>query len=318
MSSHIVSRRAVLRRALAGAAAIAVGMGRASADQAALERRRPVGLKLSCSSLAFSDLTWEAALGEIKRLGFRYADLAMFEGWAHVSPSALIDPEGHAKKITEECARLELEPIALDADFALGDRKQFPGLTVLDPAARKTILGHFERVVRCARAADVPLINVQPGKFIPDIPRAACLKNAIDMLTQMHAMAARPGLVLSFENHTGSIAQQPADGLEILDAIPGLRLNYDPSHVVANSISVEETLPLMPHVAHIGIRNAKPGSYNEPVEDGKLAYPIKPFIDAWRCARINAYVSVEYYEPAKRDSIPALKQVLEREGISVT
>lgn len=274
-----------------------------------------MGLKLSCSSLAFSDMTWDAALAEIKKLGFHYADLAMFEGWTHVSPSALADPEAHGKRIAEVCDRLKIEPIAIHANFALGDRDRFPGLTISDPAARRTILSHFERVVTCARNAEIPLVNVQPGKFIDGVPRETCLKNAKEMLTQMHAIAARRGLVLSFENHTGSIAQQPEDALYILNDVSGLRLDYDTSHVVANSISVEQTLELMRFVAHVGVRNAKPESHDEPIQDGKLSYPIKPFLDAFREAKVNAYVSVEYFKPEKRASIAPLKAILEGEGI---
>jgi sugar phosphate isomerase/epimerase len=277
-----------------------------------------VGLKLSCSSLAFSDMTWDAALAEIKKLGFRYADLAMFEGWTHVFPSTLAEPEAHGKKIAEVCERLGIEPIAIHANFVLGDPAQFPGLTVPDPAARKTILTHFERVVTCARTAEIPLVNVQPGKLIEGVARETCFKNAKDMLTQMHAIAARRGLVLSFENHRGSIGERPEDAQEILDAVPGLRLDYDISHVMASSISLEETHELWRHIAHVGVRNAKPDCHDEPVRDGKLDYPIKPFLDAFNERKVNAYVSVEYFDPAKRSSIAPLKAILEAEGVSPT
>ncbi|GEM_PF-2471999 len=313
--SRKVSRRRFFVDASAASAALAFGAARAAAQQA-LERRQPVGLRLSCSSLAFSDRTWEEALAEIKRLGFRYADLAMFEGWTHVFPSTLADPEGHGKKIAEACAKLQVEPIAIHASFAIGDRKQFPGLTIADPAARKTILAHFERVVTCARTAEVPLINVQPGRFVEGVPREMCLKNAIDMLTQMHAMAARRGIALSFENHSDSIAESPRDALAILNGVAGLRLDYDPSHVVARSISLEETLPLMKFVSHVGVRNAKPGDFNLPVTGGKLDYAIGPFLEAFRQAKVNAYVSVEYFEPEQRPSIAPLKAILEAEGVT--
>jgi len=294
-------------------------LGRTAADQTTLEKRMPAGLKLSCSSLAFSDMEWDAALAEIKKLGFRYADLAMFEGWTHRPfPSMLTDPDGHAKKIVAACGKLEIEPIAIHAEFVLGDRQTFPGLTVPDAAARKTILIQFERVVSCARAAEIPLINVQAGKFIDGTPRETCLKNAIDLLTQMHAMAARRGLTLSFENHSGTIAELPEDALRILTDVPGLRLDFDPSHIVRNSISPEATVSLMKHVAHVGIRNAKPGDYNLPIKDGKLYFDIKPFLAAFQEKAVKAFVSIEYYEPSMRDNIPKLKQILEAEGIAAS
>ncbi len=166
-----------------------------------------------------------------------------------------------------------------------------------------------------AAAAGIPLVNVQPGNPIASVPRETCLRNAIEALREMVDVARGKGIALTFENHTGSIAQAPADALAILDAVPGLGLDYDPSHVVACSIRLEDTLPLMKRVAHAGIRNAKPGSYDEPIEGGKLLYDPAPFLDAFRAAGVDAYVSVEYYEPKMRDSIAPLKAILEKEGI---
>ncbi len=262
-------------------------------------------------------MPWDAALEEIKKLGFQYVDLAMFEGWAHISPSQLSDPEGHAKRITAVCSRLDLDPIAIHANFAIGDPKQFPGLTVPDPAARKTILAQFERVVACARAAAIPLVNVQPGKFIENVAPETCLKNATDILSQMHAIAARRGLWLSIENHTGSIAQHPDDAAKILEAVTGLRLDYDLSHVVCNQYSLEQTMPLMKHVAHVGVRNAKPDDYDVPIEHGELSYAIQPFLEAFRKEKVNAFVSIEYFSPARRPSIVPLKSILEREKLPI-
>jgi sugar phosphate isomerase/epimerase len=300
------------------AAGCALGTRRTHADQAVLERRQPVGLKISCSSLAFSDMEWDKALEEIQKLGFHYVDLAMFEGWTHVNPSTLSDPDGHGKKINAVCERLKIEPIAIHTNFALGDPKLFPGLTVQDAGARKTILTQFERVVTCAKSADIPLVNVMPGRFIENVPRETCLKSAGDLLTQMHALAARRGLLLSFENHTDSIGQDPDHAAYLLEHVPGLRLDYDPSHVVSNEYSLEQTAKLMRHVAHVGIRNAKPRDFNLPLVDGELSYPIRPFLDAFIAAKVNAYVSVEYFRPEDRGNIPGLKAILEREMIPVT
>jgi sugar phosphate isomerase/epimerase len=331
VEENFVLRRGMSRRELiraAGAAAVVALVhqptGAASqdaADKSLLDKRQPAGLKLSCSSLAFSDVKWDEALEAIQKLGFHYAELAMFEGWAHTSPSTLADPEGLAKKIAFACGKFEIEPVAIRANFALGDHTRFPGLTISDPAARKTLLAHFERVVICARAAAIPLISVLPGKFIEGVPREMCFKNAAELLTTMLAMAARRGLALSFDpggpGNSGSIAQQPDDALRLLAEVPGLRLDYDLSHIVASAISVEQTVPLLKHVAHVGVRNAKPNEQNLPLNGEQLDYEIQPFLRTFRDANVNAYVSVDYFQTEMRDSIPRLKAILEREGVSV-
>ncbi|GIW80144.1 MAG: hypothetical protein KatS3mg105_1951 [Gemmatales bacterium] len=282
-----------------------------------LERRKPVGLKISCSSLAFSDMPWDKALAAIKKLGFRYADLAMFEGWTHVSPSQLTEPEKLGKKIAEVCEKLAIEPIAIHANFRPSKDKKFPGLTASELKYRRAIWEHFGRVLACARAASIPLINVQPGKFFAELPRQVCLDNAANVMRVMVRQADQHDIQVSFENHTGSVAEKPHDALYLLEKVDGLRLDLDFSHVVANSIPLKETLPLLKYVSHVGVRNAKAGDFNVPLAaDGEMNYPLGDFISALRQARVKAFVSVEYFEPKKRDSIPPLKKALEKLGLS--
>lgn len=316
MHQRDFNRRQALRTILGTVATRLLGGGTTMGAEPGLRRRLPKGLQLACSSLAFSDMTWEEALAAIGKLGFHCADLAMFEGWTHVSPSQLAEPEVHGKKITAACARLGVEPIAIHTNFAIGDRKTFPGLTTPDPEVRKTILAHFERVVACAAAAEIPLVNVQPGKFQDRQSRQDCIKNAIELLKPMQERAARLGILLSFENHTGSIGEKPEDCVALLEKVPGLKLDFDFSHVVACGITLEQTRPLWKHVAHVGIRNAKKGSFNEPVRDGKLDYDVAGFLDALRNARVDAFVSVEYYEPKMRENIGPLKTILEKNRVA--
>jgi sugar phosphate isomerase/epimerase len=313
-----ISRRDFLRSSAAIALAGGLSDPAKRTDQLALERRQPAGLKIACSSLAFADLKWDEALEEIKKLGFRYAELAMFEGFAHVNPSMLADPDVHAKRIATICSRLEIEPIAIHANFVLGDPNQFPGLTTPDAAARKTILAQFERIVLCAKTAEIPLIHLMPGRLIESLSPEACFKNACDVLTQMHALVARRGLLLAFKNHTGSIGQSPEDAQRILDKVPGLRLDYDLSHVVANQYSLEQTEPLMKYIAHVSMHNAKPGNHDLPLQNGELNYPLHPFLHTFRREKVNAYVSVECSSPAHRANITGLKAILQREDVAAS
>lgn len=286
-----------------------------NSDQSALERRQPTELNLSCSCLAFTDLKWEESLEEIKSLGFRFAELAMSEGLGHVSPSALGDPEVHAKKIIASCSRIAVEPIAIEANFVLGAPNQFPGITTPDAAARKTILAQFERVVACARVAEIPLVIVQAGRLVDSVSVDTCFKNACDVLLQMHALVARRGLMLAIKNQTGSIAQEPDDCQKILERVPGLRIDYDMGYVVANQQSIEQTEPIMKHIAHVAIRNAVPGDYGVSLRDGELSYSVHPFLSALRRERVNAYLSVQSGQVSRQANIAGIKSILEQEGI---
>jgi sugar phosphate isomerase/epimerase len=262
------------------------------------------------------DVLPEDTLEAIRELGFYYVDLAMFEGWTHVSPSKLRKPEKHGTEIASVCERVGIQPIAIHANFNPRQEEGFPGLTVADERVRAKLLEQFERVVACAVSGGVPLVNVQPGHFLDDMPRRRSLDHAVALLKAMQRTAKRRGVTLTFENHSGSIAEQPEDALYLLESVEGLRLDYDPSHVVAQSIPVESTRTLMPYVAHVGIRNAKPGNYNLPMGEEGLDYDGSEFIGYFREYGVNAYVSVEYFEPSMRPEIPKLKDWLRQRGVA--
>jgi sugar phosphate isomerase/epimerase len=271
---------------------------------------------LSCSSLAFEGVKWDEALDAIKGLGFQYAELGMLEGKGHVNPSSLSDPESHGKKIAAVAERLEIEPIAIHVDLALGDPRQFPGLTTPDAAARKAILAHFERVVAAARAAEIPLIIVAPGRPVESLSPDTCMKHACDVLTQMHAMVARRGLTLAIQNREDCIGQHPEETQQILEKVPGLRLDYRIAHIVSNEYSVERTAALVKYVAHVGVRNAKPGAVEHPLENGELSYSILPFLEMFKSKEVDAFVSVEHSRTSDRIEISRVKAILEEAGVT--
>jgi sugar phosphate isomerase/epimerase len=317
--SPLRSRREFLGSSAVAALACALRAPANDTQQTTLDRRQPQGLKLACSSQAFCDLKWDEAFEEVKKAGFRYAALAMFEGSSHLSPSALNDPEAHAKRIIAVTSRLEIDPIAVHANLVVGDPSQFPGLTTPDAAARKTVLAQFERIVACARFAEIPLISVTPGRLIETLTADACIKNACDVLAQMHAMAARRGLLLAAANPSGSIAQDPDETLKILERVPGLRLDYQVGHVVANQYSVEQTGSLMKHVGHVRVSNARPGEPNIAFDEGgQLGYDVRLFVESFLREKVNAHVSLECAKPSDRAGIPRLKEILEGAGVSAS
>ncbi|MBN2325810.1 MAG: sugar phosphate isomerase/epimerase [Candidatus Omnitrophica bacterium] len=285
-----------------------------SMDSSAIEQIQG-GMKISCSSLAFSDMDWKQALREIRARGFLYADLAMFEGWTHVDPSKLENPHQHGDEIRRVCEEIGISPIALHANFNPMRENGFPGLTTFDEKARVGIVQHFTRTADCAQSAQIPLVNIQPGRFIDDRSKQACLLNAIRLLRRLQSIADERKLILTFENHAGSIAEQPEDALQLLEGVKGLRLDYDPSHVVSKQIPLEKTMPLLKYIAHIGIRNATPDNYNQPIKNKTMDYDIGAFLNAFRTAKVNAYISVEYYTPEMRPHIDALKEILIQQGV---
>ena len=307
-------RRTFLRASAAAVAALATTGAALRAARAPAKG----GLRISCSSLAFSDMGWEEALELMRKQGFRCAELAMFEGWTHVDPSRLDDPEAHGKKIAEASKRIGIEAVCIHANFAPGvDRGSFPGITTPDEKLRDAVVEHCARVIRCARAAGIPLVNVQPGRFVAGEPRERSIERATRVLRKMMASAREHEVRLSFENHTGSLGERPGDVLALLEGVEGLELDYDLSHVVANSITVEQSRPLLPRVGHVAIRNARPGDYGLPVEGGELAFDLGPYLAALRDAGVEGHIAVEYFKPEQRPDNLRLKAILEKLGVAL-
>jgi sugar phosphate isomerase/epimerase len=66
-------------------------------------------------------------------------------------------------------------------------------------------------------------------------------------------------LRISFEPHMDSVAQKPDQALLLLGAVPGLSITLDYAHFVCQGIVRREIEPLMEHVAHVQVRQAKRG-----------------------------------------------------------
>jgi sugar phosphate isomerase/epimerase len=113
-------------------------------------------------------------------------------------------------------------------------------------------------------------------------------------LDEALAIAAGEGMTLALETHAGAIAVHPAAARDLLQRCPGLVLTYDPSHYIAEQIPVPETLDLLEHAAHIHLRNARVGHFQERMDRGGLDM-------GWMVDRILASgyagaISIEYIQ----------------------
>lgn len=218
-----------------------------------------MSLQIACHAWAYNNLSLEEAVGTIARLGFRYIDLG---SGPHLNVDrAAAYPEAEAVAILRLLERFNLTL----TDLYL----MLPYTNSPDPAQREAELTLFERLIPFAVALGTPGITISPGIVQKDGPDHS-LARAVPALLRMLQAAEDSDLRVSFEPHMDSVAQKPEQALLLLESVPGLSVTLDYSHFVFQGVVRREVEPLLEHVAHVQIRQAKRGCLQTAFDDGTL------------------------------------------------
>jgi len=216
-------------------------------------------MQIACHAWAYNNLSLEEALGTIARLGFRHVDLGT---GPHLNTDrAAAYPEAEATNILRLLEQLDLTITDL---YIMLPRTNAP-----DPAQREAQLTLFERLVPFALALGTPGITVTPGVIHADGADHS-LARAVPALLRMVQAIEDTDLRLSFEPHMDSVASRPEQALLLLNAAPGLSITLDYAHFVCQGIVRREIDPLMEHVAHVQVRQAKRGILQTPHDEGTI------------------------------------------------
>ncbi len=216
-------------------------------------------MEIACHAWAYNNLSFEEAVGTIARLGFRHVDLGT---GPHLNTDrAAAYPEAEASNILRLLEQLDLTITDL---YIMLPRTNAP-----DPAQREAQLTLFERLVPFALALETPGITVTPGVIHQDGVDHS-LARAVPALLRMVQAVEDTDLRLSFEPHMDSVAQRPEQAMLLLEAVPGLSVTLDYAHFVYQGIVRREIEPLMEHVAHVQIRQAKRGILQTPHDEGTI------------------------------------------------
>jgi sugar phosphate isomerase/epimerase len=249
----------------------------------------------------------------VQELGFRLVDPLAMEGW-HIKPTRLAqDAPAEAARLGGLLGTHGLECAAINLGFlynpALCTPEQFQ--VNLEVVRGATVL---------AEAAGTSILTVGAGTT-GDGERGSLVDRLVDRLGQVVDVAARAGMTIALETHAGSIAVYPEVAHELVRRCPGLKLTYDPSHFIADQVPLGETLELLAHAAHVHLRNARVGHFQETMAKGQLdlAWIVDRIVDSgYRGAVSIEYIQdcggiAEGYEVA--DETLALKQLLLDRGL---
>jgi sugar phosphate isomerase/epimerase len=272
-------------------------------------------VKIACSSGIRSTEPLDAACQLIAQLGFRYVDPLATEGW-HVKPSRLLTHAAQeADRVRTVLDRHGLECAAINLGFV-------HGFTTCTDIEHQTNLQVVKGACLLAQTLGTVVITISPGST-GDEDRQVILDRVAARLNQALAIATDAGMILALETHAGAIVVQPDAARALLARCPGLKLTYDPSHHIAEQIPVPETLDLLDRAAHVHLRNARAGHFQERMDRGAL--DMSWMVDQILASGYDATISIEYIQDCGglqegyevRDEVEMLAQLLLGHGLAL-
>jgi sugar phosphate isomerase/epimerase len=249
--------------------------------------------RLSCADSAFPRLSHEAALMVIADLGFRHADVCVFEGYKHNPPDVVVaDADRSADVVSERLARHELD--AVDVFAILGNPLELSALAINhpDPAEREEAMRRFRSIVRFASQIGAPGITLLPGSVFEGTTPQESLDRSAGELQKRAEVAGEAGLALSIEPHYESVVETPALCQELLDKAPDVTVTLDHGHFVFQGFAQDEIDVLLSRTRHLQLRQAAKGDMQAPARKGSIDYGL--MLDRLAERRYYGYLGLEY------------------------
>ena len=140
--------------------------------------------------------------------------------------------------------------------------------------------------------ANITSIFVLQGMINNGQSRKEALKNSIESLKTLNDITSKKNIQLLIEPHVHSYLESPEITLELLDAVPGLKLALDYAHFVCFGWTQESIDVLAEYSGHVHLRQAKSGFLQIKLEEGTINFNavFGKLKEVW----YNDYLSIEY------------------------
>ena len=220
-----------------------------------------MSLKFGVTSLIYHQRSLDDAIRHAASLGYRYCELnCVVKYFAHYHPVELAADSEEMRRILRLAQECGMGFSAIDCH----------GLAGNTPDELRAALRQVRAGFDIAEALECPIV-------VTSLPPCAMGKDAVfQCVEQLLDDAEKRGLILALEAehryYVGS-GQSIRDGFARLDR-PALRLNFDPTHFVANG---EDSLALLkefyPKIAHVHLKEAQRHPYAPLIFQGKAGSP---------------------------------------------
>ena len=265
--------------------------------------------RVACSTSAFK-LPLAQALARVAVVGFSHVDVICIESWGHVSlPRLARDYAAHAAEIAALLAQYALTPVALNMAFTHHPHQR-------SEEATRTRLAEARGAARLMQQLGVQVASFYPGYKVEDRAWADVRRDTLATLKELQVVADDAGVVFAPEPHHATPLQTLPCIMEVLDAMPELRIAYDPSHFAMQGLDVRDTAALLDRAAHVHVRDARPDVMYAPCGTGTV--DMAWLVQALAARAYRGWISIECLPKAGADvehDIAVLRQtVVGREG----
>ena len=205
--------------------------------------------------MEFSD-----ALERIGRLGFEYVDLICIPGFGHIIPAELAEGfDDYSGGIERALARAGLTPIAANMAVASPYLRN-------DEEVNAQRLREVEGVARLARDLGVRNVSFFPGGNWParEMDWKDVLWGETETVREILDIGGRYGVTFAVELHANTPFETVEQGAALLEAVPELKVAYDPSHFVMREVPLDATALFLERASHLHFRDAAPGRMTAP------------------------------------------------------
>jgi sugar phosphate isomerase/epimerase len=248
-------------------------------------------LRLACGDHSFPLLEHEQVCELVRLLGFEAIDIGLMGNRSHVRPEVIReDVAGWAGRISE---RVRGRGLAI-ADVFLIPWTEFAVMAPNHPdeAERRRAAEVFRLTLDFAARVGAGGMTMLPGVAFDGEDREASFERACAELAWRAAEARDRGLRLSVEPHNGSLVEDPADALRLVESTPLLEVTLDHTHFVSRGHDELEVDPLIPHTRHFHARCAREGRLQAPMKENTLDF--ERILRRLDDAGYDGYLAVEY------------------------
>ena len=248
-------------------------------------------MKLGCADFTWPLMTHTDVVRHIAMLGFDGVDLGLMEGRTQVQPGMVRQDVAMWSGVIGErlaAAGLEAADVFFVPSFNLTD------LAANNPDPDQRDGGHeaFLDILEFSRRIGAPGMTMNGGIPLEGQSTSDSMRLSASELTRRVEAAAEHDIEVRVEASVNSDTATPEMALELVDAVPGLKLTIDYCHFVYQDIPESDVHPLLEHAAHFQCRGAAPGRMQVNFQENTIDY--RGVLERLVALGYDAYFSIEY------------------------